>query len=354
MVRWSNPAQLGEVPDSWNPESPGDQAGIYNLADTPGRVIDGLTLGDYFMVYKADAVWMMQFIGGAFVMKFRKLFGDDAGILSKNCVVEFNGRHFVLSTNGCYIHNGASKEEVMDNWVKDEFFDNVAPEYINDTKVIADHNNSEIWIYYVSKEAAASATPYADKALIWHWLEGEWTKKDLSGVSWISEGYIEPQTTGVDSWDTDVTTSDYDSSWNAARDRWEGDISFNNAIEGLLIADYEGMKFYANDYTSGTSVYLPTSYVERIGISFDDDRTFKQVSRIVPHIYSGSPVDISVYVSDTQTYTPVKVQTTSFDPNTDVDIDCHAVGRYIGVRFESDDLWRIEGYTIEFTPVGNF
>jgi hypothetical protein len=94
--------------------------------------------------------------------------------------------------------------------------------------------------------------------------------------------------------------------------------------------------------------------VERIGISFDDDRTFKQVSRIVPHISSTTPVDISIFVSDTQTLAPVEIQTTTFNPLADVDIDCHAVGRYIGVRFESSLPWKMEGYTIEYENVGSF
>ena len=150
-VRWSSPATLDDVPPSWDPALAGEQAGLYNLADTLGRCVDGLTLGDYFVIYKTDAVWLVDLIGGDVNMRFRKLFGDESGILTKECVAEFEGKHFVMSPTGAYVHNGATKEEVMEQWVRDEFFDHIAAERLDETKVVADHTNREIWIYYTTK-----------------------------------------------------------------------------------------------------------------------------------------------------------------------------------------------------------
>ncbi len=151
MVRWSSSAQLGDVPPSWDPNSPSEQAGLYSLADTPGRILDGMTLGDYFVIYKTDSVWLVQFVGGQFNFSFRKLFGDEAGMLAKECCAEFEGRHFVLSTTGAYIHNAATKEEVMEPWVRDHFINSVSEVQLKNTRVIADHENDEIWVYYTTK-----------------------------------------------------------------------------------------------------------------------------------------------------------------------------------------------------------
>ena len=345
MVRWSSPAQQGDVPDSWDPEDPASSAGLYNLADTPGRIVDGLTLGDYFVIYKSDAVWVMQFIGGTFTMKFRKLFGDEAGALNKDCIAEFEGKHFVLGPAGAYIHNGSSKEEIMDNWVKDELFLNINPDYRSDVRVAVDHNNGEIWVYYVSTN---TSLPYADKALIWNWREAIWTKRDLQDASFIAEGYVDPNGTGVDGWDSDSGT------WDEALDVWDGEISFNSQLKTLLIANYTDQKFYANEYVSGTDKFFPQSFVKRIGIDMNDDRSFKLVTRIVPHIQSANPVNVTIFMSDVQTPSPTIAATAIFRPGIDEDIDCHCVGRYIGIQFESSSTWTLNGYTIEWKRVGKY
>lgn len=350
MVRWSSPAQLGEPPVDWNPEVIGEQAGLYNLADTPGTVLDGLTLGDYFVIYKEDSAWLMQFIGGQFVMKFRKLFSDDSGILAKDCVAEFAGKHFVLSRTGAYVHNAASKEEVMDNWVKDELWDNVDPEYIGDTKVVADHNNSEIWVYYISKNAQPSIYgPHADKALIWNWEENEWTKKDLLGISYIAEGYIVPTVvTSTDSWQADFQA------WDEDTTPWDNPYSYTVGLQTLLLCQYDARQFFANEYEQGTLLQNENSWVERIGIDFDNDRRFKYLTRVIPHIQGQVPVDITIYTSDVQTPNPVPVGTYTFDPLVDEDIDCHATGRYLGIRFECEGQFELNGYTLEWEPTGSF
>jgi hypothetical protein len=346
MVRWSSPAQLGDPPVSWDASVVGEQAGLYALADSPGRVIDGLSLGDYFVVYKTDAVWLMQFIGGEFTMKFRKLFAEDTGILAKNCVVEFQGKHFVLGSSDCYIHNGSTKEHVMDGWVKDEFFNNVHTDYIQETKVVADYNNSEVIIYYISK-ANVEAVPYADRALVWNWTTQSWSRKALNQASWIASGFIVPETPADTTWDDD------DESWDRDNTLWDENTTLNANLEGLLVSHYVDQSFSALENENGSDIFSPTSYVQRIGVDFDNDRRFKMVERIVPHIDGSLPVTITVYCSDRQTITPTPSAVVVFDPNIDVDVDVHVVGRYIGVRFECAGAFTLNGYTIEWKPVGS-
>jgi hypothetical protein len=346
MVRWSSPAILGEAPTSWDADAVGEQAGLYPLADTPGRVVDGLTLGDYFVIYKTDAVWLMQFIGGEFTMSFRKLFGGDAGILSKDCVVEFQGKHFVLSPSSCYVHNGNTKEDVMDGWVKDEFFQTVHEDYIESTKVVADHNNNEVIIYFISNSNTATE-PYADRALVWDWATQEWSRRELNQISHIAEGYISPtvpsQTWDDDSqdWDNDTTT-------------WDGDVNFSPVFESLLMGGYETQEFYASEYTRGVNVFYPEGWVERIGIDFNNDRRFKMLERIVPHIDSAEEVTITIYASDIPDLIPTPQQIVTFDPKVDVDVDVHVVGRYLGIKFSCPGFFRINGYTLEWKPTGSF
>ena len=352
MIRWSSGADAGDVPPSWSPYDPNERAGLYSLSDSPGRLLDGKTLGDYFMIYKSDSVWTAQFVGGDLVFNFRKLFGQEGGILSKDCVAEFEGKHFVLTSNGAYIHNASTMQEIMEKWVKDELFDNVDSNFLLETKVIADHTNKEIWIYYVSTE---SATSWADKAVIWNWDTKEWSARELTGISYISEGRIDlnPVAATANAWDTLVTT------WDTTPSYWDDGVQPLNAKSTrLMLSDYVNKKLYANEL-SDTQLGLPlNSYVERIGIDFDNDESYKYVTRVVPHLRDNSvvatPVTVSILVEDTMESAAVWTSIGDFTPGLTHSLDCHMVGRYIGVKFEGEGVWDLTGYTIEWEPAGTY
>jgi hypothetical protein len=327
MVRWSSPASQGDVPPSWDPFDIAEQAGLYELADTPGRIVEGKTLGDYFVIYKTDSVWLVQFVGGDFIMSFRKLFGDDAGCLSKDCVAEFDGKHFVMATNGAFVHNGATKTEVMEKWVHDEYFDSVDTDLMSNTKVVADHGNREIWVYFTTKDAP---TKYADKALIWNWEFKEWTVKTLTNISHIAEGVIR------------------------VSDGSQSDPNVNEESINLLLSSALDKVFYAYEASANYGGTPVTGTVKRIGIDFNDDASFKEVTRITPHIVGDTPVLVSVFSEDTQTGNPTLAQTGLFDPKIEQYFDCHVVGRYIGVAFAAEDDWTLTGYTIWWKPLGDY
>jgi hypothetical protein len=348
MIRWSSPAESGDVPPSWDPVALGEGAGLYTLADSPGVIVDGLTLGDYFMIYKTDAVHVMQFIGGDFTFSFRKLFGEGGGAISKECIAEFDGHHFVLSADGAYIHNGASQEDIMEPWVKDAFFDNVLPEAQLRTKVVTDHINNEIWIYFISQ---SSPDGWYDSALIWNWEVKEWTIQGIgAGISHIAEGNIDPVAVTDDSWDSSVETWDE----SGANNIWNTASAINPINKNLLLGDYTLQNFYANDLGNTYNGVPFSGYVKRIGIDFNDDESFKYVTRVTPHILGQNPVDVSLFAEDTQTSQPTLIGTYPFDPTIDQSVDCHVTGRYIGIQFEGAEPWTLTGYTLEWEPTGKF
>jgi hypothetical protein len=319
MIRWSSGAEAGDVPPSWDAQITNETAGMYSLSDTPGAMLDGLSLGDYFVIYKDDSVWLMQLIGGDFTMSFRKLFGREGGALSKECIADFEGRHFVMTPDGAYVHNGSQREEVMEKWVYDEWATSVSQTYKTNTKVVTDVPNKEIWIYYPDSTTVSGE---ATRALIWNWDVNKWTIRDLSGINYISLGRVEPD-----------------------------DITFK-----LVMADATNKKLYENETGTQELGVDFTGFVERIGLDFGDDRVLKYVSRIVPHIRNSTPtpapVTIKIYAEEVITESPTEELSVVFTPGTDHDIDCHLVGRWIGVRFEGTELFDMTGFTIEWEPAG--
>ena len=62
LVKWSHEAATQSVPSSWDETSSTVDAGEYELADTSGKIVDGMALGDTFMIYKEDSIYSMQFV----------------------------------------------------------------------------------------------------------------------------------------------------------------------------------------------------------------------------------------------------------------------------------------------------
>ena len=50
LVKWSHEAATQDVPTSWNEADGTKSSGEYELAQTPGRVIDGIPVGDNFFI----------------------------------------------------------------------------------------------------------------------------------------------------------------------------------------------------------------------------------------------------------------------------------------------------------------
>lgn len=348
MVRWSSPAESGDVPPSWDPARLGEGAGLYTIADSPGPILDGLTLGDYFCIYKTDAVWLLQFIGGEFTFQFRKLFGEGSGAMTRECIAEFDGFHFVFSADGAYIHNGASQTDVMEPWVKDAYFDNIDSGQQLRTRVVADHLNNEIWIYFISQN---SVDGWYDTALIWNWEVKEWTIQKLgAGISYIAEGNVEALAVTSRDWDTRTYT------WDEANESliWNDPTAINPVNKKLLMADYVRRFFYANGVGNDYAGIPFTGSVKRIGIDFNDDEEFKHITRVTPHILGQNKIDVSLFAEDTQTGSPTLIGKYEFDSATQQSVDCHVVGRYIGIEFSSASPWILTGYTLEYNLLGKY
>ena len=70
LVKWSTEASYGSPPVTWLESDATLDAGEYELADTPGNIIDGLPLGDSFLIYKDDSIYIMNYVGTPYIFSF--------------------------------------------------------------------------------------------------------------------------------------------------------------------------------------------------------------------------------------------------------------------------------------------
>jgi hypothetical protein len=343
-VKWSSPADPGEVPFTWDVTDATNDAGENFLADTPGAIVDGKKLKDSFIIYKEDSVYAMRYVGGVYVFQFQQLF-DDVGMLSTNCCAEFDGKHFVVGQGDVYIHNGVTKQSVIDGKMKVYLYNAIKSAGVSNVFVVPDYNSSEMWICFQGT-SSQGLDGTADTALIWNWVENHWTIRDLPNIVHATYGVVDPQQS--DAWDDDGAA------WETDTTPW-GNSSYNPSKTRVIMASRSANKIYVVGETSEFDGADFTCLLEKTNIYLDDDLSVKNVSSITPH-FSGSGV-VKAYVGSnmnpdapTQWFGPY-----TFTIGTDTKIDCRVGGRYFGVRFElvSRGSWALNGYTFELTkPVG--
>ena len=220
LVKWSNEAASHAPPTSWDEADATKDAGEYELADTPGDIIDGLQLGESFMIYKDDAIYIMNYIGTPFIFSF-KLLSPTIGILAKNCVSEFSGGHFFFGKTNIYLNNGQTISPLLTDRLRREVFDNLDGDNFKRSFTVADYNRNEMLACYPS-----GGYTYPNKAIIWNWSTNTLTLRDLPNPSSMGFG-VAFVSTDSDEWD------DNTKDWNTAARVW-GSLTFEKGAENLL------------------------------------------------------------------------------------------------------------------------
>ena len=340
-VRWGDTAEDFNYPATWTAAATND-AGAVTIGDEADEIIDGLALKESFIIYKGNSTWIANYIGGNLVFSFKKLF-NDTGILTRNCVQEFEGRHFVVTQGDIIIHNGVSKKSIATNTVKNHLFNDINSAYYQLTFVTHNVQKSEMWISYPSL-----GSQFCNKALIYNYVNNSFTFRDLPNIYHIGPGVVDPGATSV------VWSGQSSSTWTTISGTY-GDRLFNPTERSILFAGTDDTKLYRGDFGQQFDNENYISTVERKGLTLDgNNNTIKQVRKLTPRIKGTGTINISVgsSMSPNGTYTFNAAQ--SFDPNSQNKVDCRATGKFIAVRFQhtSNSEFELNGYDLEYNVLG--
>lgn len=196
LVKWSHPADPGTIPPSWDEADPTKDAGEYPLSETPGEVIDFLPLRDINIVYKSDSVWGMQYIGGVYIFRFYKIFGD-FGMPNRNCAIEYSsGKHFVFTGTDLIVHDGNSYKSVSTGKVK-KLLKTISGAQLASSFVCNHPAQNEVWFCYRRSSDGLYA---ADTALVYNHLDNIWALRVLADYRFIASGSVEPQEVVANNW----------------------------------------------------------------------------------------------------------------------------------------------------------
>lgn len=342
MVKWSHPADPGTVPPTWDPTDATKDAGEFDLSEGFDKIIDGLVLRDSFMIYKESSIWRMDYTGGVFVYRFQKVIGA-SGALSRNCIVELDGRHFVLTSNDCILHDGQTAVSVLDKQTRRLLFQQI--DQTNSDRCFVFHNKlyNEVFVCYPSLGSAL-----CNRAMVWNTVDKTISFRDIPNLNHAASGAVEDTSTTTwasdpNSWDTDTTL-------------WDSTGSSLSLSFSVLASDVQ--KLYLLDSGTTFDGVQPVAYLERAGLSLGAPGLMKQVGKVRPRIFgkAGETVKVSLGFSDDAYASPMYNVPVDFTIGEDVDVNDFVSGRYIAIKFSNgtSTAWRLDSYDIELRTAGKF
>lgn len=357
-------------PPSWDETVITDNiAFATTLPDATGKLLDGAPLRESFYLYSQDEVWRVTFDGGILLYGIDRVFSD-RGILSTNCVVEADGKHYVWDEADIYVHDGIQAVSLADNRIR-EFLQRTADGSQAQSKNFVFHSKlqDEILFCYIGADddAGFPDTEYPNRAAVWDLVTGTWSFRDLPSVSSMAEVVI----TELSPWDDlTATWAELGGYWNARE---------QSAAPALVCAsrsDAPGLpavnRYYGHDLLAAGSL-LPApldpaatkpAFVERVGWDMDDIGqellTYKSISRIMPQAQMFNDDDANLNFSinaqlfpDGDLFDP-DFGPIAFDPKTEYKIDFRGGGRYIGYKVEVTDPvdFKFSGMDLEYVTRG--
>lgn len=345
MVKWSSPAEPGSVPSTWDESDETQDAGETDLAESNGQIVDGLPLRDFFMIYKEDSIWRMTYTGGPAVFAFQKVLGT-SGALNRNCIVEFDGYHFVLTGSDVIVHDGQQSSSILDKQARRALFQDFDASATDRCFVFKNPFLNEIFVCY--PQAGASIP---NRAMVYNYRDKTVSYRDLPDLHHANFG-----TLGDDFGDT----------WEADGDPWDSDMTtwggpgFTPNTTRVLMASND-QQLYLLDSSATYDGVKPTSYVERVGLPLGASERVKLVRGIRPRISGteGGTVRILVAGMNDPYETPNYTKRMTHTIGKTVSNDCMVSGRYLAIRFEIDGgntayFWRLDSYDVDVVDAGGW
>lgn len=340
-IRWSDLALPNTAPNSWDATSTTNSAGFNDLSEAQGNLIDGLPLGDYFMLYTSKEVFLVSYVGGNDIFSFRKVF-DNLSILAPECVAAVKGGHFLVTTSDVVIHNGSSWESIINSRVRKELFEAIGKSRGARVKVKYYPAKSEVWILY-----SASGKTALNRAAVYNTDNNTWGFKDLPDVTAVSYGVVPSERDRVIDTQHQIIDEDHQLINNIGQD----------FIKSSLLVSSETTDWYIMDEGILGSDYMPCS-VTKSNLDFDDwgieATQHKLVRGIYPQFSGEGTVFISIGVAENPFSQPVWTEAKPFVISEDRKVDFRTTGRYISIKFEGFDnnQWSLLSYMVDAKPRG--
>ena len=341
-VRWSDAADVGFLPRSWDETDPTVLAGKAQLGGSMGKIIDGLSLRDSFVIYRENGISVMDYTGDAFVWRIRHL-EETTGMINKNCAVEVKGTHFYIGDGDILANDGNSIRSIMHKRIRSQFL-NINPQTIQNAFTFVNDVHKEAW-FCVTQDDANS---FPDTAFIYNWKDDTWFIRDLNPeTKMIAQGPI--SNLPIQTWDT------WNETWNTAVSAWdrESRTPLGKALVGIIDKLESELIIIDSDNNDNEEIYI--SFIERTDLAVSGQSEVTTIQEIIPFMEGTIPVTVRLG-SQQHAGGPISWKPTIlFDPGEDRKINLRITGELISIRIESsfnEGFWEFSGIDWKYIFAG--
>lgn len=349
MVWWSNLAPDEQtIPQDWDYADPTSLSRRQPLAQSQddskalssNPIIDGLPLGDQFIIYRQRSIWSMQFLNDANrVFRFSKL--NNEGLLNRGCVAQFERKHcFMTPSADVFVHDGVSAPvSIMEGRIHKRIAELISAANIRKVFMFANSRDHEIEICI--PEAGQTVCTVA---AVWNWRNNTWSFKTLDHIQDKKLGGFDASALVID----DITIKIDD--WRALID---ADLFAAN--QRIIVQARPGGPKLLTESSDRTWNGTPfKTLLERTDIPLGDSNQKYMVGFIRPEATGDAVVNFYVALSDYPGAPLTYEGPHTFDFSTPAKVLVRQTGRYLSIRIEdlSSAYWRLSGLSVEAVKQG--
>lgn len=364
MVKWSDIALNGLPPSTWDHTDPSTSAGENPLADLRTPLVDGLPLRGAMVLYANSEIWAMEPTGDTLIFGFRRLFST-GGMISPNCAVEASGKHYVFGPNDIYVHDGTSKQSLVDGRDRAAIFSNLNRAQAASCFVVYQPQLGSILFAYPTASTDAAIPPGGgcNKGLVIDVDTGTTSFVDLPNVYGATEAAVDGAITysGVSSTMTYATAGGTYWSAESSIDAFPLFISAaqTDALTSSRLLGYDFAQRGLLTRPACTEATYP-AMLERTGLSLDTEGMPLEVSKLLRQItplatvYGSTPLRFQFASSNSPSGPYTWGVEKTFDPATQYKVDTRLSGRFLGIRLmNAADDWDFSGFDADVLPNGS-
>ncbi len=339
MVKWSDVAESGSIPDSWDTSDPTRDAGELQAAETDDDLVDSLPLGNVLVLYKQRSMYAMQFTRNNDIFRVFRLPGD-YGMIAPNCAANVPRGHVVL-TNGpdVILHYANEPQSIITGKWRDWLRENLDPANYEQSFVTANTPKGEVWICIPT-----AGSSYCNRALVWNYEEDTWSLLELPNVTHGAIGVLQ---SSDDGWEDDEAT-------------WEGDDTPWDPLDvaDRLVMSSGNAKLYVMDEGDTFDGAQISASVTRDGLSFGDAEIVKLLRSITPRVngLAGTVLAFTPRYSNDVEGAYSSGSPVSYTVGTTRKAHLLKSGRQLGVAIASAGAgdWRIKSMGWDVVPMGDY
>jgi len=344
-VRWSSPADITGIPVTWDPTDVTNVAGLTFLGGAGGRIIDGKSLRDAFVVYRQSGVSVFEYVGGQFVWRVRHL-STTVGALTSECIAEVKGKHYFISDGDILVNDGNSINSIIHNRIRERFTSDFDATNFGSAYVVQNDAAKEVWFCIPQ-----TGHDYANLAYLYNWEDDTWSIRDIPegpAASYGSKPIAQKTwiTIGTETWDTAINI------WNK-----QTSTPLNNTVVLATKPAGAGQSGVLTELDSKTDspdgVY--SSLIERTGFALEGLSKVTTITRVFPHLRGKGQIYIQVGSQDFPGSAVRWKDAVLYNPTTDRKIDIRTTGELHCFKIYTIDdatFWEFSGIDIEYVEAG--